>query len=86
MARQSIGDLYLRTARELPAGWILQGLRCTSDGLRPEQRRDGWLVEACGPEGGCVKIAADSPAEALLALSSAVRRSHVEPTAPNASA
>lgn len=74
MPRQTISNLYVRTAHALPDGWVLEGLRCTSEGLRPEQRRDGWLVEACGPAGDCVKIEAPSPAEALFALSAEMRR------------
>ena len=52
----------------MPAGWELQGLRCTSTGLQLHLRGSDWLAEACGPAGECVKVEAEGPAEALLGL------------------
>jgi len=52
----------------LPPGWRLEGLRCTSTGLAPDQRGDQWMAEACGPEGACLKVESDEPEQALAAL------------------
>lgn len=57
----------------LPAGWRLEGLRCTSTGLAPEHRRDRWLAEACGPEGACLKVESGEPHHALASLTQKLR-------------
>lgn len=56
------------TRAALPDGWRLEGLRCTSTGLAPNQRDDRWRAEACGPEGACVTVESDAPEGALLTL------------------
>ncbi|HEU5326355.1 MAG TPA: hypothetical protein VFV59_10775 [Candidatus Limnocylindria bacterium] len=61
-------DAWNRAAAALPAGWRLEGLRCTSTGLDPSQRGDGWLAEACGPGDECIKVGARDPLDALVTL------------------
>lgn len=63
-----VARLYAATAREMPDGWELQGLRCTSTGLQPHLRSSDWLAEACGPVGECVRVEARDPAEVLVRL------------------
>jgi hypothetical protein len=69
----ALTDAWHATKDALPPGWRLEGLRCTSTGLAPEQRGDRWLAEACGPRGACVKVEMGEPAQALAALTEKVR-------------
>jgi hypothetical protein len=39
----------------------------------PEHRSDGWVAEACRPDGACERAEADSPEDALLALTVQLR-------------
>jgi hypothetical protein len=66
-----VADLWREANAALPPGWTLQGLRCASIGLTPRERCDGWVAEACGPNGGCERFQDESP---LLALSALTRR------------
>lgn len=56
-----------------PSGWRLEGLRCTSTGLAPDQRGDRWLAEACGPAGACVRVEDAEPDRALHRLARRLR-------------
>lgn len=56
------------TATKLPPGWILDGLRCTSTGLGPEQRGDAWRAVAVGPNGTVIEGLAEGPVQALADL------------------
>jgi hypothetical protein len=66
--RPEVARLYADIASEMPDGWELQGLQCTSTGLQPHLRGSDWLAEACGPAGECIKVEARDPAEALVRL------------------
>lgn len=66
-------DLWWAAHTALPPGWALQGLRCGSTGLQPAQRSDSWVAEACGPDGGCVRIEAALPDHALGELAVRLR-------------
>ena len=63
-----VARLYAAIASEMPDGWELQGLQCTSTGLQPHLRGSDWHAEACGPAGACIKVEARDPAEALVRL------------------
>ena len=63
-----MSDAWISAAAALPAGWRLQGLRCSSTGLAPSQRGDEWIAEACGPNGECVTVESAEPVEALTTL------------------
>ena len=67
-------DAWNAAAAALPPGWRLQGLRCTSTGLAPEERDDRWLAEACGPDGACVRLEHSEPEAALAELADRLRR------------
>jgi hypothetical protein len=69
----TVSEAWNATEAALPAGWRLEGLRCTSTGLAAEQRGDRWLAEACGPEGACVKVESGQPEQALAALTDTIR-------------
>lgn len=64
-----------------PPGWRLEGLRCTSTGLAPDQRGDRWLAEACGPDGACIIVEESEPRRALRTLAERLR-SHVAMSEP----
>jgi hypothetical protein len=70
-----ISDAWASAAAALPDGWFLEGIRCASTGLRPEQRSERWVAEACGPAGECEIVEArSSPQEALAKLAARLRR------------
>jgi hypothetical protein len=69
----TLAEAWNTAQAALPAGWCLEGLRCTSTGLAPEQRGDQWLAEACGPDGACVKVESVDPDAALAALAESFR-------------
>ena len=64
----TVGEAWARAAAALPAGWRLEGLRCSSTGLDPSQRGDDWIAEACGPNGECLLIESSEPTVALATL------------------
>lgn len=68
----TLTDAWNAAHAALPAGWRLEGLRCTSTGLAPEQRGDRWLAEACGPNDACVKVEREEPEQALAELATEV--------------
>lgn len=52
----------------LPDGWTLDGLRCASTGLSPEERSDDWVAVAIGPVGEERASRATDPVRALEGL------------------
>lgn len=58
----------------LPHGWSLDGLRCASTGLSPDQRSDDWIAVAVGPDSAEREARAGGPIEALAALASSFER------------
>lgn len=64
----TLTDAWNSAASALPAGWRLEGLRCTSTGLSPSQRADDWIAEACGPNDACVQVESSDPQQALATL------------------
>ena len=70
-----ISDAWASAEAALPRGWFLQGIRCASEGLEPDQRSDLWVAEACGPAGECEIVnAPSSPQLALRKLAARLRR------------
>ena len=61
---------WAETQARLPSGWTLEGLRCASTGLSPDQRSDDWMAVAVGPDSIERKVRADDPIEALAKLAS----------------
>ena len=59
----------------LPAGWQLDGLRCASTGLTPEERSDDWVAAATGPDGMQRTFQAADPFGALMGLVTDLGRS-----------
>lgn len=70
----TLTDYWNRADAAKPLGWRLEGLRCASTGLVPEQRSDRWLAEACGPQGECLKREAGSAQDALISLTEELKR------------
>ncbi|HEX3219017.1 MAG TPA: hypothetical protein VHU77_03150 [Candidatus Limnocylindria bacterium] len=70
-----ITDAWASVEASLPQGWFLEGIRCASSGLSPDQRSERWVAEACGPAGECEIVTdSSSPEEALEALAARLRR------------
>lgn len=64
----TLTDAWNSATSALPAGWRLEGLRCTSTGLSPSQRGDDWIAEACGPNEACIRVESGDPQQALATL------------------
>ena len=65
---EALGDAWRRAQADLPTGWQLEGLRCASEGLAPDQRSDDWIAVAVGPDGQERRVRAPDPFEALDGL------------------
>ena len=61
-------DVWKEVQTQLPDGWILDGLRCASTGIRPEDRSDDWVAYATSPNGTSVTHRAATAVEALRGL------------------
>jgi hypothetical protein len=61
------------TQANLPFGWVLDGLRCASTGLLPDQRSGEWIVVAVGPGGARQTHRAADPIAALTGLGAILR-------------
>ena len=64
----TLGAAWLAAQERLPDGWQLDGLRCASSGLSPEQRSDDWVAVAMGPAGEQRTHRAADPFDALTGL------------------
>jgi hypothetical protein len=72
----SVDDLtraWRETEEQLPKGWHLDGLRCASTSLRPEDRSDDWLAVAVSADGEERQHRASDPLAALAGLIAAFR-------------
>jgi len=49
-----LGRRYLALQQSLPAGWLLDGVRCASSGLKPDQRSDAWQAVARAADGASI--------------------------------
>ncbi len=74
MTTADMTALWRATEAAKPPSWELVGLRSTSTGLRPEQRSERWLAEACGPDDGCIRVEASTGEDALLKLTLKLRQ------------
>jgi len=65
-----------RAAEEqLPKGWRLDGLRCASTSLRPEDRSDDRIAVAVNADGEERRHRASDPLAALAALTASIQAS-----------
>ena len=64
----ALSAAWLAAQDRLPGGWQLDGLRCASSGLTPEQRSDDWVAVATGPGGARRSYRAADPFDALVGL------------------
>jgi hypothetical protein len=53
---------------QLPKGWRLDGLRCASTSLRPEDRSADWIAVAVNADGEERRHRASDPLAALAGL------------------
>lgn len=65
-------------AEQLPPGWSLDGIRCTSTGLSPGERGDRWRAVAVNADGRSLEATADDPEGALDELLSEAHRAGSE--------
>jgi hypothetical protein len=68
-----LSEIWRKTQASLPAGWMLDSLRCASEGLAPDQRSDDWIAVALGPSGEERQARAADPVAALERLVPIVR-------------
>ncbi len=67
-----VTEAWARTAAALPPGWELDGLRCASTGMSPEDRSEEWIAVAIGPDDRELRYRAVDPGVALAGLASLV--------------
>ena len=58
---------------QLPKGWRLDGLRCASTSLRPEDRSEEWIAVAVNADGDERRYQAADPLAALAGLAASLR-------------
>jgi hypothetical protein len=80
VASKGLTECWRGAMAAKPSDWALMGIRCTSTGLAPADRSDGWIAEACGPSGACLTAEARSPEDALLALTVQLREEDLTTT------
>ena len=68
MEGEALATVWRQAQDRLPAGWSLDGLRCASTGLAPEQRSDDWIAVAVNGDGEERQYRASDPADALIGL------------------
>jgi hypothetical protein len=68
LEQSGLNRAWIDAAAALPLEWRIEGVVCTSTGLRPEQRSDRWRAWAAGPNGQKVEGEGDGPIAALHAL------------------
>ena len=66
--------VWAEVEEQLPTGWRLDGLRCASTGLTPEERSEEWVAVAIGPEGETRTCQAAEPDLALRGLARVFER------------
>jgi hypothetical protein len=63
-----LSRVWVEVEEQLPPGWRLDGLRCASTGLAPEDRSEDWVAVAVGPRGETRAHRATGPVAALRGL------------------
>ena len=73
MASKGLTELWNAAIAAKPSDWMLMGVTCASTGLAPQQRSERWVAQACRSDGECLRSEADSPQDALAALTVKLR-------------
>jgi hypothetical protein len=68
LEQHGLNRAWIEASAALPIEWRLEGVGCTSTGLRPEERSDRWRAWAAGPNGEKIEAEGDGPIAALRAL------------------
>jgi hypothetical protein len=76
-----LGRRYLALQQSLPAGWLLDGVRCASSGLEPDQRSDAWQAVARAADGVSITGSGLTAFAALDDLQARVRSGTLAPSA-----
>ena len=71
---KELGVVWADTQAALPPNWQLDGLRCASTGLAPDQRSEEWVAVAVGPDRQERRFQAEDPSMALEGLARSVGR------------
>ena len=72
--RSAVSEAWEQAQAALPPGWDLDGLRCASSGLSPDERSEEWIAVAVGPAGQEIRHQAADPTGALGGLVEALRK------------
>ncbi len=67
-----LSRVWAEVEEQLPPGWQLDGLRCASTGLMPEDRSEEWVAVAIGPGDETRTCRAAEPEDALRGLTTVV--------------
>jgi hypothetical protein len=73
LEQSGLNRAWIAASAALPLEWRLEGVVCTSTGLRPEERSDRWRAWAAGPNGQTTEGEGDNPISALHALARELR-------------
>lgn len=68
MDSDSLTRAWADAGARLPEGWVLDGLRCASSGLTPDERSDDWIAVAIDESGEERRHRASDPVAALTGL------------------
>ncbi len=71
----TLSAAWARAPAALPPDWELDGLRCASTGLSPEERSEEWIAVTIGPASQEIQHRAEDPLAALEGLVVSVRES-----------
>lgn len=63
-----LARVWAEVEERLPPGWRLDGLRCASTSLAPEDRSEEWVAVAIGPADETRRFRAANPDDALRGL------------------
>jgi hypothetical protein len=70
---EALTRAWRKTQATLPGGWVLDGLRCASTGILPDQESGDWIAVAVGPGGARRTHRAADPIAALEGLGAILR-------------
>lgn len=72
MTTDDLSEAWTAAQLRFPAGWTLDGLRCASTSLLPDDRSNDWIAVAVGPDGAERMFRAADPKAALAGLARAL--------------
>jgi hypothetical protein len=73
MASKGLTECWRGAMAAKPSDWTLRGVACGPREADPVIHGSAWVAWATGPDGGRLQGSGDSPEDALLALTTALR-------------